>query len=70
MKCFTSELIEILRGSTNMRDIGIRGDCVYAIYTTPSQQDLHNLYLRACCCNTYIKMLNKLLLKYKILGGV
>lgn len=66
MKCFTSELIEILRGSTNMRDIGIRGDCVYAIYTTPSQQDLHNLYLRACCCNTYIKMLNKLLLKYAL----
>lgn len=66
MKCFTSELIEILRGDINMRDIGIRGDCVYAIYTTPTQQDLYDLYLRACYCNTYIKMLNKLLLKYAL----
>ena len=64
MKCFTSELIEILRGSTNQRDIGIRGDCVYAIYTVPYQQDMYNLYLRACYCNTYINMLNKLLKKY------
>lgn len=38
MKSFTSELIEILRKNDNLRDIGIRGDCIYAIYTTPKEQ--------------------------------
>ena len=61
IKSLTSELIEILRRSDNMREIGIIGDCVYSIYTTPLQQDLKDLYFRACYCNTFIIMLNKLL---------
>ena len=61
MKSFTSELIEILRQNDNYREIGIRGDCVYAIYTTPFQENIYNLYDLTCYCNTYIKMLNKLL---------
>lgn len=68
MKCFTSELIEILRGSSNLRDIGIRGDCVYAIYTSPLKKDTYDLYLKAAYCNTYINMLNKLLTKYNLLN--
>ena len=28
VRCFTSEIIEILRGNDNEREIGIRGDCV------------------------------------------
>ena len=66
IKAFTSELIEILRGSDNMREIGIIGDCVYAIYTAPLQRDLEDLYYRACYCNTYIKMLNKLLKEHNL----
>ena len=61
MKSFTSELIEILRNNDNLRDIGIRGDCVYAIYTTPNEKDDDDLFRLACYCNTYMKMLNKLL---------
>lgn len=34
-KKFYLEVIEILRVDENLREIGIRGDCVYAIYTTP-----------------------------------
>lgn len=66
IKAFTSELIEILRGSDNMREIGIIGDCVYAIYTAPNKKDNKDVYFRACYCNTYIKMLNKLLEKYNL----
>ena len=33
VRAFTSEIIEILRVDDNLREIGIRGDCVYAIYT-------------------------------------
>lgn len=60
MKSFTSELIEILRKNDNLRDIGIRGDCIYAIYTTPKETD-DDLFTLACYCNTYMSMLNKLL---------
>ncbi len=31
IRAFTSEIIEILNYDDNLREIGIRGDCVYAI---------------------------------------
>ena len=37
VRSFTSEIIEILRDDPLRREIGIRGDCVYAIYTTPGK---------------------------------
>ena len=42
IRSFTSEVIEILRKDDNLREIGIRGDCVYAIYTTPSEDTFMN----------------------------
>ena len=38
IRSFTSEIIEILREDDNLREIGIRGDCVYVIYTTPKKK--------------------------------
>lgn len=38
VRAFTSEIIEILRNDENIREIGIRGDCVYAIYTIVSSK--------------------------------
>ena len=61
IRSFTSEIIEILRGEDNEREIGIRGDCVYCIYTTPSKSDTYSILEKAFWINTYIKMLNKLL---------
>lgn len=58
---FTSEIIEILRKDENLREIGIRGDCVYGIYTTPSKDDIYELADKTFYINTYMKMLNKLL---------
>ena len=31
IRSFTSEIIEILRDDDNLREIGIRGDCVYEV---------------------------------------
>lgn len=62
IKSFTSEIIEILRDSDLRREIGIRGDCVYAIYTTPDMDDIYDVFEKAVEINTFIKMLNKLLL--------
>lgn len=61
---FTSEIIEILRKGTEgeeLKEIGIRGDCVYAIYSTPRQFDIYEIINRAAYINTYMNMLNRLL---------
>lgn len=61
LRSFTSEVIEILRDSDNLREIGIRGDCVYAIYTTPFIEDIYKIVNKSFYVNTFMKMLNKLL---------
>ena len=60
---FTSEIIEILRKDTDndLKEIGIRGDCVFAIYSTQFKKDIFDVADRAFHINTYMKMLNKLL---------
>ena len=60
---FTSEIIEILRLDTDdyLKEIGIRGDCVYAVYSAPMKTDIFDISIRAFYINTYMKMLNKLL---------
>lgn len=60
---FTSEIIEILRKDTDndLKEIGIRGDCVYAVYSAPVKSDIYDIANRAFYINTYMKMLNKLL---------
>jgi class 3 adenylate cyclase len=63
---FTSEIIEILRSGLDdkeLKEIGIRGDCVYAVYSTPYQRDIHEVATRAFYVNTYMRMLNELLSK-------
>lgn len=64
IRSFTSELIEILRDDKDdslVREIGIRGDCVYAIYTTPKKDDIYTCADKTFYINTFIKMFNKLL---------
>lgn len=61
IRSFTSEVIEILRKDDNLREIGIRGDCVYGVYTTPMKNDIYELLAKTSYINTHMKMLNKLL---------
>lgn len=61
IRSFTSEVIEILRKDDLLREIGIRGDCVYAIYTTPEQKDILEIMEKSFYINTFMNMLNKLL---------
>ncbi|MDN5082977.1 adenylate/guanylate cyclase domain-containing protein [Aliarcobacter butzleri] len=63
IRSFTSEIIEILRNDDNLREIGIRGDCVYAIYATPNKQDDLEIINKSFYINTFMKMLNKLLVE-------
>lgn len=64
IRSFTSEIIEILRGDDRERELGIRGDCVYAIYSTPSKEDIARVLDKAAWVNTYIDMLNKILVSH------
>lgn len=61
IRSFTSEVIEILRKDDNQREIGIRGDCVYAIYTTPTKEDIKEIADKGFYINTFMTMLNRLL---------
>lgn len=61
MRAFTSEIIGILKQNEKYVQIGIRGDCVYAIYSTPKKDDLNNILSDACFINTFQKMFQKIL---------
>jgi len=61
IRSFMSEVVEILRDDPNIREIGIRGDCVYAIYTTSTKNEDLIIARKAFCVNTFMKMFNKLL---------
>lgn len=61
IRSFTSEIIEILRTDDNLREIGIRGDCVYAIYTTSTHKEDYEIARKAFYINTFLDMLNKLI---------
>lgn len=70
VRAFVSEVIEILDPDNNrIRDIGIRGDCVYAIYAISQQNRIKNkeevveVLNKAFYINTFMKMLNSLLTK-------
>lgn len=62
IRSFSSEVIEILRDSSNLREIGIRGDCVYSIFSTPLQRDIFDIFAKSADINSLVDMLNKLYL--------
>ena len=63
MRAFASEIIEILRQNEKYVQIGIRGDCVYAIYSAPAKQDLKSIMSDACFINTFQEMFQIILKK-------
>lgn len=62
IRSFTSEIIEILRENDMLLEIGIRGDCVYAVYSSQTKKDENDIFILACYVNNFIKMLNRMLI--------
>ena len=60
LRAFTSEIITIFQDFQH-NQIGIRGDCVYAIYSTPKKENINTVFNIAVKVNTFMKMFNKLL---------
>ena len=57
IKSFVSEVIEVLI-SDDVDEVGIRGDCVYGIYSTPNLDKFYEVFNKAIYINTLMRLLN------------
>src|SRR5690554_846161 len=44
IRSFSSEIIDILKSDDNLRKLGLRGDSVYAVYSTEYKSDLLSIF--------------------------
>jgi hypothetical protein len=59
IRAFTSESLEILRNSDNLLAIGVRGDCVFAVYATPKIIDEYECALLTFELNCLVDLLQQ-----------
>ena len=45
----------------NYIHIGLQGDCVYGVFSTPNKSDIDKIFSMSIKINSFIKMLNKIL---------
>jgi len=60
IRSFVSEVVQVMNGTTLVREIGIRGDAVYGIYSSSNENSDYEIYLLAAHVNTLLIMLNAL----------
>lgn len=60
MRAFSGEIIKIMRDE-NYIHIGLQGDCVYGVFSTPDKSDIDDIFYMVAKINSFIIMLNKLL---------
>lgn len=58
IRSFVSEVIEVLQ-SDDFDEIGIRGDCVYGIYSTPKAKEIFEVFNKATYINSLMGLLNR-----------
>ena len=58
IRSFVSEVIEVLQ-SDDFDEIGIRGDCVYGIYSTPKVKEIFEVFNKATYINSLMGLLNR-----------
>lgn len=57
-RAFISEMVAVLNSETSVREVNIVGDCVWAVYNTPSKSDIDRVFNVASQANTLLKLLN------------
>ena len=61
LRSFISECLEVLSMEKDLvRELGIRGDCVYGIYSTPKDDHEFRVFDLTIWLNTLVRMLNAL----------
>lgn len=56
-RAFISETVAILNSSPNAREISIVGDCVWAVFNTPSKSDIDEVFNQVARLNSLMKVL-------------
>lgn len=57
-RSFISEMVAVLNGTPQVREVSIVGDCVWAVYNTPYTRDIDEVFGRVYVANTLKKLLN------------
>lgn len=57
-RAFISEMVAVVSGADQVREVNIVGDCVWAVYNTPKKTDINTVFSRAFHANTLKDLLN------------
>jgi class 3 adenylate cyclase len=57
-RAFISELVAIMNGNEQAREINIVGDCVWGVFNTPKRADIDSVFGTAARVHSAIKVLN------------
>lgn len=63
IKSFIEQVVSIFNDNENVYEIGIRGDCVYAVFQAEYQKNILSVFRTAYCINTFFRMFNEILSK-------
>lgn len=62
-RSFISEMVAVLNSCMWVREVNIVGDCVWAVYNTPTTSRIDDVFTVVCYANTLKKLLNTKLAK-------
>ena len=57
-RSYISEVVAVINGNMNCKEIEIDGDCISGIYNTPSKADIDSVFSDAAQIHSLIKILN------------
>jgi class 3 adenylate cyclase len=57
-RAFISEMVALLNSDSNVREVNIVGDCVWAVYNTPYKSSIDAIFALAARANTLLRLLN------------
>lgn len=58
-RAFISEMVAVLNSASKVREVNIVGDCVWAVYNTPSKSDIDAVFRVAYTANSLMELLNR-----------
>jgi class 3 adenylate cyclase len=62
-RAFISEMVAVLNSSSNVREVNIVGDCVWAVYNTPKKTDIDDVFDVVARANSMHGLLNRKLVE-------
>lgn len=57
-RAYISEMVAIMNGHAQAREINIVGDCVWGVFNTPLKTDIDDVFSAAAQANSLVKVLN------------